>query len=125
MLRWGDDKQVATELAHSESVLMSGTAISSAVSVLPWAALLLARNSGFQSLPAASPPPVPHQTHLTLMTWIFSMLRVAASLVCTKTVKVQPKRGQSLVKAGPPHACHWAQPLPTSLAGSAAPLSRV
>lgn len=50
--------------------------------------------SGFQSLPALSQPICLDQSHLTLMTWIFSILRVAASLVCTKTVKVQPEEAR-------------------------------
>lgn len=46
------------------------------------------------SLPAISLPICLGQSHLTLMTWIFSILRVAASLVCTKTVKVQPEEAR-------------------------------
>lgn len=37
--------------------------------------------------------PAPPDTH-TLMTCIFSMFRVAASLVCTRTVNVQPARSK-------------------------------
>ena len=42
------------------------------------------------------PNPKTH-TH-TLMTCIFSMFRVAASLVCTRTVNVQPEGGKQQVK---------------------------
>lgn len=53
------------------------------------------------------------------MTWIFSMLRVAASLVCTKTVKVQPE--EMSIQSRPGHTMPATRLVPPSLASSAAP----
>lgn len=74
-------------------------------------------NGGSQLLPCLPP----EQSHLTLMTWIFSMFRVAASLVCTRTVKVQPgEAGVESVKARlPKPALGWPAPNPHCLGSPA------
>ena len=103
---------------------MPGTAISSVMSTLlrqhPCSHRTLILSTS-QLSPAHPPRPVPS---LTLMTWIFSMLRVAASLVCTRTVKVQPKEARVRSSLGHPMPATGHSLFPQSLTGTTAPLSR-
>lgn len=102
---------------------MPGAAISSVMSTRPRQHPFSHRTlilSASRLSPAHHPTPVPS---LTLMTWIFSMLRVAASLVCTKTVKVQPKKARVRSSLGHPMPATGHSLFPHSLTGTAAPQS--